>query len=86
MFAGQGGFDIFVGSHTQLDGALIASDAEAAKNRLSTDTLGWSDIENWAESSGSQYALSVSGGVGKRTDSGGVVATNGGSETGAYQG
>ncbi|MFP1814211.1 hemagglutinin repeat-containing protein, partial [Lonsdalea quercina] len=61
LFAGKGGFDIFVGGHTQLEGAVIASDAEAAKNRLSTDTLGWSDIENWAESSGSQYALSVSG-------------------------
>ncbi|MFP1727458.1 hemagglutinin repeat-containing protein [Lonsdalea quercina] len=86
VFAGKGGFDIFVGNHTQLDGAVIASDAEAAKNRLSTDTLGWSDIENWAESSGSQYALSVSGGVGKSTDSGGVVATTGESQTGGYQG
>ncbi|MFP1878551.1 hemagglutinin repeat-containing protein [Lonsdalea quercina] len=86
VFAGKGGFDIFVGNHTQLDGAVIASDAEAAKNRLSTDTLGWSDIENWAESSGSQYALSVSGGVGKSTDSGDVVATTGESQTGGYQG
>ncbi|MFP1749388.1 VENN motif pre-toxin domain-containing protein [Lonsdalea quercina] len=86
LFAGKGGFDIFVGGHTQLEGAVIASDAEAAKNRLSTDTLGWSDIENWAESSGNQYALSVSGGVGKSTDSGGVVATTGESQTGGYQG
>ncbi|MFP1933781.1 hemagglutinin repeat-containing protein, partial [Lonsdalea quercina] len=86
VFAGKGGFDIFVGNHTQLDGAVIASDAEAAKNRLSTNTLGWSDIENWAESSGNQYALSVSGGVGKSTDSGGVVATTGESQTGGYQG
>ncbi|MFP1898999.1 hemagglutinin repeat-containing protein [Lonsdalea quercina] len=86
LFAGKGGFDIFVGGHTQLEGAVIASDAEAAKNRLSTDTLGWSDIENWAESSGSQYALSVSGGVGKSTDSDGVVATTGESQTGGYQG
>ena len=39
VFAGKGGFDIFVGNHTQLDGAVIASDVEAAKNRLSTDTL-----------------------------------------------
>ncbi|WP_245191450.1 hemagglutinin repeat-containing protein [Kosakonia oryzendophytica] len=65
IFAGKGGFDINVGSHTQLDGAVIASNADAAKNRLSTDTLGWSDIHNKAESSGSQFGLSVSGGVEK---------------------
>ncbi|WP_312692743.1 hemagglutinin repeat-containing protein [Kosakonia sp.] len=65
IFAGKGGFDINVGSHTQLDGAVIASNADAAKNRLSTDTLGWSDIHNKAASSGSQFGLSVSGGVEK---------------------
>ncbi|MCT4716623.1 hemagglutinin repeat-containing protein [Enterobacteriaceae bacterium H18W14] len=47
--AGSGGFDIKVGGHTRLDGAVIASTAPADKNRLDTGTLGWSDIHNEAE-------------------------------------
>ncbi|MBZ9023074.1 hemagglutinin repeat-containing protein, partial [Escherichia coli] len=34
MFAGDGGFDITVGRHTQLDGAVIASTATPDKNHL----------------------------------------------------
>jgi filamentous hemagglutinin len=68
IYAGQGGFDVHVGEHTQLDGAVIASDATADKNRLDTGTLGWTDIENKAKSGGSQYAVSVSGGVGQNED------------------
>ncbi|WP_024912763.1 hemagglutinin repeat-containing protein [Chania multitudinisentens] len=49
IYAGQGGFDITVGNHTQLDGAVIGSTATADKNRLDTGTLGFSDIENKAE-------------------------------------
>lgn len=49
IFAGQGGYDIRVGEHTQLDGAVIGSTASADKNRLDTGTLGFSDIENRAE-------------------------------------
>ncbi|WP_231564394.1 hemagglutinin repeat-containing protein [Enterobacter sp. Bisph1] len=63
IYAGKGGFDIHVGDHTQLDGAVIASEADASKNRLDTGTLGWSDIHNKAASGGSQYAVSVSGGA-----------------------
>ncbi len=48
LYAGSGGFDIYVGKHTQLDGAVIASDAEAAKNKLSTETFGFTNIENKA--------------------------------------
>ena len=42
LFAGNGGYDIYVGNHTQLNGAVIASTAQAADNALSTGTLGWS--------------------------------------------
>ncbi len=49
MFAGDGGFDITVGNHTQLDGAVIASTARADKNNLDTGTLGFSDIHNEAD-------------------------------------
>ncbi|WP_223822601.1 hemagglutinin repeat-containing protein [Candidatus Pantoea gossypiicola] len=49
IFAGQGGFDVTVGEHTQLNGAVIASTADASLNRLDTGTLGFSDIENHAD-------------------------------------
>lgn len=48
VFAGKGGFDITVGEHTQLNGAVIGSTGTADKNRLDTGTLGFSDIENKA--------------------------------------
>ncbi|MGB8664136.1 MAG: hemagglutinin repeat-containing protein, partial [Serratia inhibens] len=49
IFAGKGGFDITVGEHTQLDGAVIGSTATADKNRLDTGTLGFTDIHNQAD-------------------------------------
>ncbi|WP_304489171.1 MULTISPECIES: hemagglutinin repeat-containing protein [Chromobacterium] len=49
LYAGQGGFDIQVGRHTQLDGAVIASTAKADKNTLDTGTLGFSNQHNQAE-------------------------------------
>ncbi len=49
IFAGKGGFDVTVGEHTQLNGAVIGSTASADKNRLDTGTLGFGDIENHAE-------------------------------------
>ena len=49
IFAGQGGFDVTVGSHTQLNGGVIASTGSADKNSLDTGTLGFSDIHNRAD-------------------------------------
>ncbi|WP_237391186.1 two-partner secretion domain-containing protein [Dryocola clanedunensis] len=49
IFAGKGGFDITVGEHTQLNGAVIGSTGSAEKNRLDTGTLGFGDINNHAE-------------------------------------
>ncbi|WP_281081455.1 hemagglutinin repeat-containing protein [Klebsiella quasivariicola] len=49
IFAGQGGFDITVGSHTQLNGGVIAATGSADKNSLDTGTLGFSDIHNQAD-------------------------------------
>nr|WP_319826662.1 MULTISPECIES: VENN motif pre-toxin domain-containing protein [unclassified Klebsiella] len=49
IFAGQGGFDVTVGSHTQLNGGVIASTGSADKNGLDTGTLGFSDIHNQAD-------------------------------------
>ncbi|MEL7636062.1 MULTISPECIES: hemagglutinin repeat-containing protein [Sporomusa] len=64
IYAGEGGFDIEVGKNTDLKGAVIASEATPDKNRISTDTLTWSDIENKAE-----YSASSSG-VGYSSDKG----------------
>ncbi|MGV8617651.1 hypothetical protein ACV36Q_31445, partial [Pseudomonas aeruginosa] len=49
-----------VGKHTQLDGSVIASTAEAEKNRLSTGSLGWSEIRNKAEYKSQLQSVSVS--------------------------
>jgi len=65
--AGDGGYNIYVGNHTQLDGAIIASSATPDKNHLSTGTLGWTDIENHANAGGSGFSAAVSGSMGKNT-------------------
>ncbi|WP_315309964.1 hemagglutinin repeat-containing protein [Pantoea vagans] len=70
IYAGKGGFDITVGNHTQLNGAVIASQGDAADNRLDTGTLGFSDIGNSADykvsHSGGSIALSNGAGMGKQ--------------------
>lgn len=60
FFAGQGGFDIAVKGHTELTGALIASQAQEAANRLVTGTLGFSDIRNEAHSDASSAGFALS--------------------------
>ena len=62
LFAGQDGYQVTVGEHTQLNGSVLASTSSADKNKLDTGTLGWSDIRNKADFS-SQHQ-SVSGGTG----------------------
>lgn len=64
IYAGNGGYDITVGKNTDLKGAVIASQAEASKNNLTTATLTTSDIENIAEfrSDSSSLSFSYSGG------------------------
>ncbi|WP_410175510.1 hemagglutinin repeat-containing protein, partial [Rahnella perminowiae] len=64
IYAGRGGFDINVGSHTQLNGGVIASQGTADKNLLDTGTLGFSDIGNEADYKVSHSGISLSGGNG----------------------
>ncbi|WP_369815307.1 hemagglutinin repeat-containing protein [Citrobacter sp. CtB7.12] len=64
IYAGKGGFDITVGNHTQLDGAVIASTATDDKNKLDTGTLGWSDIHNESKTSGDSHTVAISGSTG----------------------
>jgi filamentous hemagglutinin len=70
LFAGDKGFDITVGRHTQLDGAVIASTATADKNALDTGTLGWRDINNSAEYSSDSKGI-IGGYAGDKNGSGG---------------
>ncbi|WP_455915442.1 hemagglutinin repeat-containing protein [Pantoea agglomerans] len=63
IYAGKGGFDITVGNHTQLNGAVIASQADADKNRLDTGTLGYTDIHNEADYKTQHAGIGVSSGA-----------------------
>ncbi|QDR79928.1 Hemagglutinin repeat protein [Sporomusa termitida] len=59
IYVGKDGFNIEVGGNTDLKGAVIASEATADKNKLSTDTLTFSDIENKAEYSASSTGVNL---------------------------
>ncbi|MEN4535095.1 hemagglutinin repeat-containing protein [Pantoea agglomerans] len=76
LFAGNGGYDIYVGNHTQLNGAVIASTAQSANNALSTGTLGWSDIDNHASYKASSSSISMGGGNEGNKMSGGAIPTS----------
>ncbi|MBV6754493.1 hemagglutinin repeat-containing protein, partial [Pseudomonas chlororaphis] len=60
LFAGKGGYNINVGQTTTLQGAVIASEASADKNLLSTDRLVVSDIKNKSEASSQSAGISLS--------------------------
>ncbi|WP_371913938.1 hemagglutinin repeat-containing protein, partial [Pseudomonas sp. 35 E 8] len=64
FFAGKDGYDINVGKTTTLQGAVIASEASADKNRLSTDRLLVSDIKNKSDIKSQSAGVSVSGSYG----------------------
>ncbi|MGF6572677.1 filamentous hemagglutinin [Paraburkholderia sp. GAS333] len=70
IYAGNGGFDVNVGNHTQLDGGVIASTATPDQNTLSTQTLGYTNLQNTADYSGTSVGFSVSGGIGKSAPAG----------------
>ena len=49
IYAGTEGFDINVGENTDLKGGIIFSEAEKDKNKISTGTLTFEDIQNKAD-------------------------------------
>ncbi len=63
IYAGKGGFNVTVGNHTQLNGAVIASQADADKNRLDTGTLGFTDIHNEADYKTEHQGIGISSGA-----------------------
>ena len=56
--AGDGGFDINVKGNTDLKGAVIASTATPDKNKLTTGTLTWSDVQNHSDYSADSFGIS----------------------------
>ena len=62
LFAGEHGFDVRVGGHTQLDAGVIGSAATADKNRLETGTLGFSNIRNSAAFQTQQQSAGINTG------------------------
>nr|WP_232434406.1 hemagglutinin repeat-containing protein [Pseudomonas fuscovaginae] len=72
LFAGAGGYDIYVGHNTTLQGAVIASDATADKNLLSTDRLIASDIKNKSEIKSTSVSVSGSASFGGGASSAGL--------------
>ena len=60
IYVGEGGFDITVDKNTDLKGGIIDSDATPDKNKLTTGTLTWEDMDNKAEYSSKSDGFSGS--------------------------
>ena len=64
IYAGKEGYDIQVKNNTHFKGAVIDSKAEKEKNRITTGTLTWENIDNKAEYKTSGKGISYSTGAG----------------------
>lgn len=60
IYAGDGGFQIEVQGNTGLQGAVIASTADASRNRLATGTLTTGDLQNHSDASSSTSGIAIS--------------------------
>jgi len=70
IYAGSGGFDVNVGNHTQINGGAIVSEATADRNTLSTQTFGFTDLQNHADYSATSVGFSGSTASGKGAPAG----------------
>jgi filamentous hemagglutinin len=70
--AGTGGYNIYVGGNTDLNGAVITSTADAAKNVLDTGTLSFENLHNVSEYDAKQ--TTVSGGSTASSNIASVIA------------
>ena len=85
LFAGDGGFNVYVGEHTELVGAAIASSDKAAQdgnNQFSTGTLATSDIKNRSSYDASGFSI----GGGFSYGGGGMIPLGEGDSGGATGG
>ena len=65
IYAGKEGYDIQVKNNPRLKGAVIDSQAEKEKNRITTGTLTWENIENKAEYKTGGHGISYNGKIGR---------------------
>ncbi|MDF7677090.1 VENN motif pre-toxin domain-containing protein, partial [Neisseriaceae bacterium ESL0693] len=66
LFAGDGGYQVNVGGHTQLTGALITSTDKAEqehKNQLTSGTIGFTDLNNHSNYKGEGVGIGLSGDI-----------------------
>ena len=59
IYAGKDGFNIVVGKNTDLKGGIISSEAEKDKNKISTGTLTYEDIQNKADYKAGSIGINV---------------------------
>ena len=59
IYAGKEGFEINVGENTDLKGGIISSEAEKEKNKISTGTLTYEDIQNKADYKAGSIGINV---------------------------
>ena len=64
IYAGKEGYDIQVKNNTRLKGAVIDSQAPEEKNKLTTGTLTWENIDNKAEYKTGGHGISYNGKIG----------------------
>ena len=65
IYAGKEGYDIQVKNTPRLKGAVIESKAEKEKNRITTGTLTWENIDNKAEYKTGGHGISYNGKIGR---------------------
>ena len=73
IYAGAGGFDITVDKNTDLKGGVIDSDATPDKNKLTTGTLTWEDVDNKAEYESKDAGINVNINNGAKDNEKGVT-------------
>ena len=77
IYAGKEGYDIQVKDNTRFKGAVIDSQAEKEKNRITTGTLTWENIDNKAEYKASGKGISYSTGAGVPLNALGLLSNMG---------
>ncbi len=82
IHAGDGGFNVNVAGNTDLKGGLIASDADASRNSLTTGSLSFSDVQNQSHYDASSNGFSA----GATTGDGGMNYSTHGSASGKNTG
>ena len=73
IYTGKEGFDINVGENTDLKGGIISSEAEKDKNKISTGTLTYEDIQNKAEYEAGSTGINVDTSPGAEKKDAGVT-------------